>query len=210
MPLKANQLSPRHIFFLKLFIHGVSLFLLGRAYYLGFTDQLGGDPVKAIIHYTGIGAFNLLLLTLTISPLSRLTRQFRLMGVRRLLGLYCFAWACCHLGNYLYFDLQMDASLIGEELTKRPYIVVGLLAFTILLALAITSIPALVRALGARWRIIHKGVYIALVAVCIHFLWSVKADITEPVIYTVAAVALLMFRRDWGGKATAKGKRSPG
>jgi sulfoxide reductase heme-binding subunit YedZ len=194
LSIPANSLSDRRILGLKLLIHSLCLYLLVQVYYLGFSDQLGGDPVKAIIHYTGLGALRLLLLTLCITPLSRFTRQSRLLRLRRLLGLYSFVWALAHLGNFVVFDLQLDAGLIIGELTERPYIVVGMLAWLILLALAITSLPRLVRALGRRWKPLHRGIYVAVCAAAIHFLWSVKADITEPLVYLLLTLALLTLR----------------
>ncbi|NHN39629.1 protein-methionine-sulfoxide reductase heme-binding subunit MsrQ [Pseudomaricurvus alcaniphilus] len=195
MPVpKTRVMSDRHVLLLKLLIHGLCLFFLLRVYYLGFSDQLGGDPVKAIIHFTGIGALNLLLLTLAVTPLSRWSHQGRLVRVRRLLGLYCFTYAAAHLVNFLTFDLQFNWPLIAEELTERPYIVVGLCAFIILLLLAITSIPPLVRALGRRWKLLHSWIYIAVLLVCLHFTWSVKADITEPMIYLAITLVLLATR----------------
>lgn len=180
---------------LRLLAHGLCLGLLARVYYLGFSDQLGGDPVEAIIHYTGKGALNLLLLTLLAAPLSRWLRQPRLMRLRRPLGLYSALWATAHIGNYLTFDLQFDWPLVASELVQRPYIVVGLTAFVILLVLAITSLPALVRRLGRRWRTLHSGIYLALVLVCVHFWWSVKALEPEPLIYALLAGVLLSLRR---------------
>ncbi len=194
MPIKPNAVQDRHVIALKALIHLLCLGLLARAYYLGFSDQLGGDPVKAIIHYTGIGALNLLLLTLSVTPLSRLLKQARLLRLRRLLGLYCFAWALAHLVNFALFDVQMDVDLLLTELTKRPYIVVGMCAFVILLALALTSIPAAMRAMGRRWKTLHRLVYLAALCVCVHFYWSVKADVTEPVLYFLALFLLLALR----------------
>ena len=193
--MPAFQLANWHIIALKTLIHLVCLYLLADVYYRGFNDQLGGDPVEAIIHFTGKGALNLLLLTLLVSPLSRMTHQSRLIRVRRLLGLYAFTYALAHLLNYISFDLQFNWRLIAEELTERPYIVVGLSAFVILLALAITSLPALVRRMGPRWKMLHRWIYVAVTLVCIHFWWSVKADITEPLIYVVMASVLLAWRR---------------
>ncbi len=189
------RLQDRHILWLKSLIHVINLWLLGRIYYLGFSDQLGGDPVEAIIHYTGKGALNLLLLTLLVAPLSRWSHQNRVLRVRRLLGLYCFAWACSHLGNYIAFELQFDWGLVAAELVKRPYIVVGMSAFLILLALAITSLPVLVRKLGRRWRSLHSTVYLAVALVCVHFWWSVKSMQPEPLIYGGLVLVLLSLKR---------------
>lgn len=179
---------------LQVITHCLCALLLLRVYWLGYHDQLGGDPVKAIIHYTGIGALNLLLLTLTVSPLNRLLKQPQLMRLRRPLGLWCFAWACAHIGNYLIYDLQLEWSLVAEELTKRPYILVGLTGWLILLSLAITSIPVFIRLLKQRWKTLHRLIYPTSLLICIHFWWSVKADITEPLIYAGLALLLLLLR----------------
>lgn len=180
---------------LQLLVHGFSLAWLGWAYYLGFSDQLGGDPVEGIIHYTGKGALHLLMLTLLVAPLSRWLRQPRLMRLRRPLGLYSALWAIAHISNYVIFDLQFDWPLIASELVQRPYIVVGLTALLILLVLTVTSLPRLVRKLGRRWRTVHSGIYLALVLVCVHFWWSVKGFELEPLIYGLAALALLSLKR---------------
>ena len=190
----ANFVNNRHLVALKIVIHVLSLGFLVYAYYLGFSDQLGGDPAKAIIHYTGTGALNLLLLTLCVTPASRYFRQVRLVRVRRLLGLYCFLWALAHLTNFVVFDLQLNSTLLVTELTKRPYILVGMGTFLILLTLAITSIPVLVRVLGRRWKPLHRFIYVAALGACVHFYWSVKADVGEPLIYFLAVGILLLLR----------------
>ena len=180
---------------LRLLVHGLSLAWLGWVYYLGFSDQLGGDPVEAIIHYTGKGALHLLMLTLLVAPFSRWLKQPRLMRLRRPLGLYSALWAVAHVSNYLTFELQFDWGLIASELVKRPYIVVGLTALLILLVLAVTSLPKLVRKLGRRWRTLHSGIYLALMLVCVHFWWSVKGFELEPLIYGLVALVLLSLKR---------------
>lgn len=180
---------------LQLLVHGLSLGWLGWAYYLGFSDQLGGDPVEGIIHYTGKGALHLLMLTLLVAPLSRWLQQPRLMRLRRPLGLYSALWAVAHISNYVIFDLKFDWPLIASELVTRPYIVVGLTALLILLVLAVTSLPHLIRKLGRRWRTVHSGIYLALVLACVHFWWSVKGFELEPLIYGLAVLVLLSLKR---------------
>ena len=90
----------------KLFIHLAALLPLINAYYLALTDQLGADPVESIIHFTGIGAFNLLLLSLAITPISKRFKISILLKVRRLVGLYSFTYAFCHLLNFLVFEVH--------------------------------------------------------------------------------------------------------
>ena len=180
---------------LKSGIHLIALSLLVFQYYLAITDQLGGDPVEAIIHFTGIGAFNLLLLTLMVSPSAKYFKQAWLMKSRRLLGLYCFTYALFHVLSFWAFEIQFQLELFVQELFKRPYITFGLVAFLILCALAVTSYSKIQRYLGKRWQTLHNMVYLAVCLVAIHFYWSVKSEIIEPSIYIVITLLLLYLRQ---------------
>ncbi|TKB47508.1 protein-methionine-sulfoxide reductase heme-binding subunit MsrQ [Thalassotalea mangrovi] len=179
----------------KICIHLTALSWVGYYYFLAITDQLGSDPVKGIIHFTGMSALNMLLLTLAVSPLARNFNLPWLLGFRRLLGLYVFFFACLHLLNFILFELQLDFSLFIDEVIERPYITLGMLAFVILTALAITSFRHLKRKMGRHWQTLHNLIYAAVILVVIHFYWSVKSDITEPVIYILLIIGLLLFRR---------------
>ncbi|MFA5495345.1 MAG: protein-methionine-sulfoxide reductase heme-binding subunit MsrQ [Porticoccaceae bacterium] len=161
---------------------------------------LGGDPVQELIHFLGIGALRLLLLTLAVSPLAgglraRGWRAGPLPTLRRPLGLWCFAWACLHFAAWLSLDLAFAWPLIGGELVKRTYILAGFSAWLMLAALALTSIPAWVRRLGRRWKQLHRLVYPAVLLACLHFWWSLKSGWVEPAIYVALALGLLWFRR---------------
>lgn len=157
---------------------------------------LGGDPVEELIHFFGIGALRLLLLTLMVSPFATLLNFGQLNKLRRPLGLWCFAWACLHFAVWLSLDLRFAWLLIGEELIKRTYILVGFTAWLILLALAITSIPKILRAMGKVWKKLHSLIYLAAVLVCVHFWWSVKSGWIEPALYLAIVLVLLWFRRE--------------
>ena len=178
----------------KLFIHLAALLPLINAYYLALTDQLGADPVESIIHFTGIGAFNLLLLSLAITPISKRFKISILLKVRRLVGLYSFTNALCHLLNFLVFEVQFDWSLFLNEIIDRPYITIGMIALLTMLALAITSISLLKKRMGKNWQKLHNWVYLAVLLVGIHFYWSVKSEIIEPSIYLFITLMLLAFR----------------
>jgi sulfoxide reductase heme-binding subunit YedZ len=180
---------------LKIIIHLAALLPIINLYANALADQLGADPVKAVIHYTGIGAFNLLLITLCISPLAKLLKQSFLMNMRRLLGLYAFTYAVLHLMSFIAFDLQFDFSLFVSEIIKRPYITIGMLAFILLSLLAITSITILKRKMGKNWQKLHNVNYLIILLVAIHFYWSVKSEISEPLFYFMMSVALLFLRR---------------
>lgn len=191
----AFRLSTTHIILLKTFIHLAALLPLVYTFYLATIDQLGGDPVEALLHFTGISAFNLLLLSLLVSPLAKRLKQGLLLRVRRLLGLYAFTYALAHLLTYILFELQLNWGLLLSEIIKRPYITVGFSAFLILTALTLTSTQGAQRKLRGKWQQLHNWVYVALLLVALHFIWSVKSDITEPLIYWAMALILLSLRK---------------
>ena len=189
------RLSTRHIVILKIVIHVAALLPLIYTFYLAANDQVGGDPVEALLHFTGIGGFNLLLLSLLVSPLAKKLKQGLLLRVRRLLGLYAFVYALVHLLSYIVFELQLNWALLFSEIVKRPYITVGFGGFLILAALALTSSQLAQRKLKARWQQLHNWVYLALLLVALHFIWSVKSDLVEPLIYWAMALFLLAQRK---------------
>jgi methionine sulfoxide reductase heme-binding subunit len=182
-------------FLLKSVIHLAAIIPIINLYINAFADQLGADPVKAVIHFTGIGGFNLLLLTLLVSPLAKALKQGFLMSVRRLLGLYAFAYALLHLINFIAFELQFDFTLLLSEIIKRPYITIGMLAFLLLTLLAVTSLSSLKRKLGSSWQKLHNLSYLILILVAVHFYWSVKSVVSEPLLYFSLCFILLAFRR---------------
>lgn len=194
--LRFFKLKPAHLPWLKCIIHLSALVPLLLTFFQAFNDELGGDPVSALLHFTGLGAFKLLLLSLLVTPLARLLKQGLLINVRRLLGLYSFTYALAHIASYVLFDLQLDWPLLLSEIVKRPYITVGFVGWLILLALALTSTKQAQRRLGKRWQSLHNSVYLAAIMVSIHFLWSVKSAILEPTIYIVITALLLAYRRD--------------
>ncbi len=157
---------------------------------------LGGDPVKELIHFLGIGALRLLMLTLLVSPLAQWLSFGQLNRLRRPLGLWCAAWASVHFAAWLALDLALDWSLIGGELVERTYILLGFAAWLLLLAMALTSMPKLMRLMGKNWKKLHGFAYVVLLLGCWHFWWSVKSGWMEPAIYLAVALLLLLWRRD--------------
>jgi len=182
------------LFLLKVVIHLAALLPLLNLYFRAFNDELGADPVEAVIHFTGIGALNLLLITLTITPLARILKQGYLLQTRRVLGLYAFTYAVFHLLNFLAFEVQFDWTLFINEVIKRPYITVGMTAFLLLTALAITSINKLKRKMGKSWQSLHNVSYLIVPLVSIHFYWSVKSELSSPLIYLALTLFILLFR----------------
>ncbi|WAJ71343.1 protein-methionine-sulfoxide reductase heme-binding subunit MsrQ [Catenovulum adriaticum] len=188
------------LWWVKAVIHLLALTPITLNYYWSITDQNGADPVKAIIHFTGIGALNLLIITLMVSLIAKYFKKAWFMQTRRLIGLYCFFYAATHVLNFWWFELNFQFTLFIEELVKRPYIWLGMSGFVILFVLAVTSPFFAKRKLGKNWQLVHNWIYPASLLVWIHFYWSRKADITEPLIYLLIILSLLWFKRDKIGR----------
>lgn len=159
-----------------------------------FYDSLGTNPVETLTHETGDWTLRFLLVTLAITPLRRLSGANWVIKLRRMFGLYAFFYACLHFLTYIWFDHYFDWAEIIEDIPKRPFITVGFTAFVLLIPLAATSTNAMMRRLKKHWVNLHKLVYIIAVLGVLHFLWLVKADILEPMIYAAVLLILLGYR----------------
>lgn len=179
---------------LKVIIHLLSITTLMYLFILIEGDKLGADPVKEMIHFLGKTALNYLLLTLAITPLCKRLKQPLLVRLRRLLGLYSFTWACLHIIVFLWLELGWEVMLLISEVVQRPYLTLGMLAWIILLVLSITSIHVMKRKMKRVWFTVHRWVYVAVLLVTIHYYWSVKSGLTEPMIYFVICFFLLRER----------------
>jgi len=162
--------------------------------YQAWADLLGPDPGKVLVDRLGLGALVLLLITLGLTPLQKLTGWAGWVAVRRQLGLWCFAYVVLHLSGYTAFILGFDWSQLGVELRKRPYIIVGAWGFLCLLALAVTSNRYSQRRLGARWKKLHRLAYVILGLGLLHMLWIVRADLKEWAVYASIGALLLVLR----------------
>ncbi|MGX1171276.1 protein-methionine-sulfoxide reductase heme-binding subunit MsrQ [Pseudomonas sp. R151218B TE3479] len=162
--------------------------------YEALMNALGPDPGKVLVDRLGLGTLILLLITLSMTPLQKMTGWAGWIAVRRQLGLWCFAYVVLHLSGYAAFILGFDWSQLGVELSKRPYIIVGALGFLGLLALAVTSNRYSQRRLGVRWKKLHRLVYLILGLGLLHMLWIVRADLKEWSIYAFIGVVLLVLR----------------
>jgi sulfoxide reductase heme-binding subunit YedZ len=162
--------------------------------YQAWIFALGPDPGKVLVDRLGLGTLILLLITLTMTPLQRLTGWAGWIVVRRQLGLWCFAYVVLHMTAYAVFVLGLDWSQLGVELVKRPYIIVGALAFLCLLALAVTSNRYSQRRLGSRWKKLHRLIYVILALGLLHMFWIVRADLKEWSLYAVIGALLLSLR----------------
>lgn len=159
-----------------------------------FADLLGANPIDEIADRTGEWTLRFLLITLLMTPLKRLTGWGWPIRMRRMLGLYAFFYACLHLLTYLWLDQFFDWSEIWLDILERPFITVGMLAFVLLLPLALTSNRFMVRKLGKNWKRLHRLAYVVPALGVVHFLWVVKADVLQPFIYAVLLTALLLVR----------------
>jgi sulfoxide reductase heme-binding subunit YedZ len=168
------------------------LLIAGLADIAGFA--LGPNPIREMLHVSGKTSLNLLLITLTISPLRELTRNPQWLPLRRPLGLFAFFYAALHFLIYVVLELDLDFSDLGREIIKRPYIIVGTLALLAMLPLAATSTARMMRRLGKRWTQLHYLIYPITALGIWHYYWQVKADITEPLFYAAGLALLLALR----------------
>ena len=176
---------------------GLGIIPLFFAVKWAFQSRLGANPVEFLEHYTGDWTLRLLLTTLAMTPLRMLTRLTEPIRVRRILGLWAFAFLCLHFLIYLVFDLGLSVLQLGEDLVKRTYITLGFSAWLMLLSLAITSTMAWQRRLKRQWITLHQLIYPAAILGSIHYLWLVKADTREPLVYLAILLGLLAFRIPW-------------
>ena len=180
-----------------------------RFFYAQDLNALTANPGDYITDQTGTWALAMLVITLTVTPLRRLTKWNELIKLRRMLGLFAFFYATLHMLTWVVFVHFFDTSFMLEDIAKRPYITVGMATFLILLALAVTSNRYSLRKLGRRWQKLHRLVYVAGVGAVIHFWWLVKADTTEPQRWAAAVGALLGFRMWWAWRSKPPAARSP-
>lgn len=166
-------------------------------FYWAVSNQLGADPLQALEHQLGEWALQLLILTLLVTPVRQLC-GISFLKFRRAFGLMAFVYVCLHLLTWLVLDKQFFWNEILKDLYKRPYIIIGMTAFVVLIPIALTSNNASIRRLGARnWRRLHRLGYVATAFGAIHYLLLVKSWPPEPVIYCVIVLALLMWRVRW-------------
>ncbi|MBZ5487860.1 protein-methionine-sulfoxide reductase heme-binding subunit MsrQ [Halomonas aquamarina] len=157
-------------------------------------NMAGPEPGRYLLLNIGLGALWLLLCTLSLTPLTKLTRWKGFNLIRRQLGLWTLAYAVLHLICYVLFILGLDWARLGSEIVNRPYIIVGMLALLGLTILGVTSNRWAMRKLGKRWKTLHKASYLILALVLLHFLWVVRADMQEWFVYALTGTLLLCLR----------------
>lgn len=162
-----------------------------------FSDQLGANPAEALIRSLGDWTLRFLVLVLAVTPLRVTFGWSALARLRRMVGLFVFFYACMHLLSYAWFDMEFDVAGIAADVAKRPFILVGFLAWLLLLSLAATSFNRAIRAMGAqRWQWLHRAVYVIAGLAVLHFFWmrSGKNDFAEVGVYAAILGALLAWR----------------
>lgn len=165
-----------------------------------YTGRLSANPIEDLTLTTGIWTLRLLVITLAVTPLRHVTGWNRLIQYRRMLGLFTFFYAFLHLAVWLtdrWLDPLFGPALIFDDIAKRPFITMGMIAFVLMVPLAITSTRGWIRRLGRRWILLHRLIYISGIAAAIHYLWKVKVAAGSPVYYAVIIGALLAFRVIW-------------
>ena len=167
---------------------------LGRLLWLGFHSGLGANPIEFITHSTGHWTLSFLLVTLAITPLRKLTRQYWLIRFRRMLGLFAFFYGFLHLMTYVWLDKFFDVHEMLHDIAKRRFITAGMTAFTLMIPLALTSTKWAIRKLGKRWQTLHRLIYCSATAGVIHYIWLVKADLRKPLEYASVLGVLLAYR----------------
>jgi len=166
------------------------------AYGLWYGD-LGPNPAETLQLQTGIWSLRFLVFTLAITPIRRITKCNVVIQYRRMLGLFAFFYSTLHLLTYVVFDRYFDFSGVWEDVAKRPFITMGMIAFALMVPLALTSTKRWIRRLGKRWTLLHRLIYFSAIAAAIHYLWKVKVVIGSPVYYAVIVGVLLAFRVFW-------------
>jgi sulfoxide reductase heme-binding subunit YedZ len=158
-------------------------------------NALGANPIEAITHFTGDCTLTFLLITLAVTPLRKLTRQYWLINFRRMLGLFAFFYGTLHLMTWVGLDKFFDVHEMLADVAKRRFITAGMTAYALMIPLALTSTKWSIRKLGGkRWQALHRLIYFSAAAGVIHYIWLVKADLKKPLEYAAVLTALMLYR----------------
>ena len=159
-----------------------------------FLNKLGPEPIKEITHHTGEWALLFIIFTLAMSPLKQITNMNIWISMRRMLGLFVFFYASLHMLTYVGLDYRFDISEISKDILTKRFIFVGFAAWLLLVPLALTSSKKMMKIFKQYWKKIHRLIYLIALLGVTHFIWLVKKDITEPLIYLLIILFLLAFR----------------
>ena len=167
---------------------------LGRLAWKAYNSALGANPIQVITWSTGTWTLVFLMVTLSITPLRKVTRQYWLIQFRRMLGLFAFFYGSLHFLTYIWLDQFFDWQSMTKDVVKRPFITVGFTAFVLMIPLALTSTRWSIRWLGKKWQLLHRLIYVSAIAGVIHYIWLVKKDVRVPIIYACILGLLLLYR----------------
>ena len=192
-PSKAHMKTARRI--AKALVFTICLLPIAGLVLDFFQGQLGANPIQTLLREIGDWALRFLVIGLAITPVRIVTGWSEPMHYRRMIGLFAFFYAFLHLASYVGLDQFFDWRTIAQEIVKRPFITIGMVAFALLIPLAVTSTKGMVKRVGARrWKALHRAVYAVGVLAVIHFYMMIKADFREPIIYGVIVAILLSIR----------------
>jgi len=181
--------------FTKIAIFLAALVPLERLVWKALHDGLGANPIEFITHSTGDWTLILVLATLSVTPLRRFTRQYWLIGVRRMIGLFAFFYGTLHFLTYIWLDKFFDIHEMWKDIAKRPFITVGFSALVLMIPLAVTSTAWSIRRLGGKnWQRLHRLIYLTGILGVVHYAWLVKADLRKPIEYGFLLSILLLYR----------------
>ena len=180
--------------YLKVVIFTLSLVPIFYIIYQILTNQLGPEPIKDITHHTGKWTLYFIVITLAMTPLKKITKLNIWINYRRMFGLFIFFYASVHLMTYVGLDYRFDLESIGDDIVKKKYIFIGFSAWLLLIPLAITSNKRMIKILKNRWKKLHRLIYLISLFGVVHYLWLVKRDLTEPLIFLTIILFLLAFR----------------
>ena len=199
-------MSKRTIVLLKVAVWAACLAPLALLVYQGFTNDLGADPTATVTHATGFATLRLLVISLAITPVRRLSvRLAWLVRFRRLLGLFAFFYGCLHLLTYVWLYSGFSISAMIDDIAKRRYIVAGVTSWLLLLPLAATSTNWAIRKLGGKgWQALHRLVYLAAIGGVIHYWWIVKSGVRTPITITLVLSVLMLARVFWWVRQPAR------
>ena len=180
--------------YLKVVIFILSLVPIFYITYQILTNQLGPEPIKDITHHTGKWTLYFIVITLAMTPLKKMTKLNIWINYRRMFGLFIFFYASIHLMTYVGLDYRFDLASIGDDIIKKKYIFIGFSAWLLLIPLAITSNKQMMKILKNKWKKLHRLIYLISLCGAIHYLWLVKRDLTEPLIFLTVILILLALR----------------
>jgi methionine sulfoxide reductase heme-binding subunit len=179
---------------IKLFIWVLLLSPLAWNVWLGFGDQLGPDPGKALVDSFGLWALRLLLVTLTLRPLRELTGLAVFIRLRRLVGLFAWFYASLHFAAAIFYVVGWSPPELLRAFSEKTYIILGMAAWLLMVPLGVTSNRRAQRRLGKSWLKLHRAIYPLAILACLHFIWLVRSDYWEPAVYLFTLLLLLMWR----------------